>query len=124
MKIKLLTWLFFIVVFLVATACQSAFTTESGNHATLEQEKRIKNGYETIGESSSIDYQGAYETENNEVHPSRISRRAKAIYGGANDLKRPRKAKNGSSSFLLKSNPFIAVLRHVAAGLLVSVLLF
>lgn len=81
-------------------------------------------GYETVSESSRINYLSAYETENNEFHASRVSRRAKAIYGSANDLKRPHSTKGGSSSLLLKSNSFFAVLSHVAAGLLASLFLF
>lgn len=81
-------------------------------------------GNETITELSRIGYQTTHGTENDEVHDLKISRRAKAVYGGANDLKHPHPARNGSGSSLVKTNSFLfVVLRHVAVWLLICALL-
>lgn len=155
MKRKLVTWLFFIAVFLVAPTCHSAFTRKAASHAPLkQQEKQLKSkhllkscffpmsylnpnrvflfafllicadGHEAITELSRTGYQRTHGTENDEVHDLRILGRAKAIYGGSNDIRR-HPAKNGSgSSSLVKTNSFpLVVLRHVAVWLLICALL-
>ena len=54
----------------------------------------------------------------------RVSHKGKAIYGGANDLKRPRSKRNGSTSMLPKSNMFFsAALKHLAVGFVICVML-
>lgn len=74
--------------------------------------------HETIDESSRTDHQRTYGTESDEDDDhSKISRKAKAVYGGANDLKRSHPAKNGSGSSLIRTNSFLSVLRHIAVGL-------
>ncbi|KAF3452939.1 hypothetical protein FNV43_RR03372 [Rhamnella rubrinervis] len=121
MQRKLVTWLFFIAVCLVAPTCHSAFTWKG---APLKQQNQLKNGHGTITDSSRIGYRATHGTENDEFHGVKILGKAKGVYGGANDLRRPHPARNGSGSSLVKTNSFLSVvLRLVAVLLLICALL-
>ncbi|PON99367.1 hypothetical protein TorRG33x02_049100 [Trema orientale] len=119
MKIKYLVWLFFIL-------CFAASSCKSDNHSPLKQDKQLKYGNGVIStESSREDHQIKQEKkvhEEGQDHLS-VSQKGKAIYGGANDLKRPRTSRSSSSSLLLKPNLFFsAALRHLSVGFLICVM--
>ncbi|KAG6676400.1 hypothetical protein I3842_15G148900 [Carya illinoinensis] len=59
------------------------------------------------------------------ARPLRVSQKAKAVYGGANDLKHPRNSHSGANSILVRPClGFSVLLRHVVLGLLLLVFFF
>ncbi|KAG6673307.1 hypothetical protein I3842_16G104600 [Carya illinoinensis] len=127
MKRELLVWLFFIVSLRVLSysLCESAFSPKSGENSFLKPEKRLNGLYERFVNPNIVGEQRRYGADQ-EAHPSKISRKGgKSVYGGANDIKRPRPAHDGAHSFFIKpSSGFLVLLGHVVLPLLNLVIFF
>ncbi|XP_040997030.1 uncharacterized protein LOC121243038 [Juglans microcarpa x Juglans regia] len=117
MKIAVLVWLFFIVSLKLLTysACQSTFTPKAEDKPHLNPRKQLNYMNDRNREAG--------DQRRNEVvqaaRPLRVSQKAKAIYGGANDLKHHRNSHSGTNSILVRPClGFSVLLRHVVLGLL------
>ncbi|KAL9339505.1 hypothetical protein Peur_068520 [Populus x canadensis] len=105
MKRNMLTWIFFMICFMLLSyyACESSFTPRLINKP-LQRENQNKN----------------------EMHleAGSLQRRSRGVYGGG-DLLRPRTGhRNGAGSLLLRPSSFLSTLStHVAVGLIIFVFL-
>ncbi|KAG6627968.1 uncharacterized protein LOC122296474 [Carya illinoinensis] len=123
MKIAVLVWLFFIVSLKLLTysACQSTFTPKAEDKPYLSPRKQLNYLYDRNREAGDQRRNEAVQA----ARPLRVSQKAKAVYGGANDLKHPRNSHSGANSILVRPClGFSVLLRHVVLGLLLLVFFF
>ncbi|XP_062159685.1 uncharacterized protein LOC133867029 [Alnus glutinosa] len=133
MRKELLIWLFFIVSLKVLSysACESTFTKKAGDRSSSKLPKQLncKNDVKDLyGSVNKPNREGDQRTHGADqaAHHLRVFRKAKVVYGGANNVKPPNtRRRSGASSLLIKpSSGFSVVLRHVIFGLLTSVFFF
>ncbi|KAF5469434.1 hypothetical protein F2P56_013509 [Juglans regia] len=123
MKIAVLVWLFFIVSLKLLTysACQSTFTPQAEDKPYMNPRKQLNYMNDRNREAGDQRRNDVVQA----ARPLRVSQKAKAIYGGANDLKHPRNSRSGANSiFVRPCLGFSVLLRHVVLGLLLLVFFF
>ncbi|XP_008243015.1 PREDICTED: uncharacterized protein LOC103341287 [Prunus mume] len=95
---------FSILCLLAQSTRESAFTPTTGDSGPLNQhdQLKVKDIHEMTTRSSRKSHERPY-GRMHQVHHLRTSQKARAIYGGASDLKRPRTNHNAASSIPVKS---------------------
>ncbi|KAI4344301.1 hypothetical protein L6164_011546 [Bauhinia variegata] len=123
---KTVLWGFFVLLLSILTysACASTPTAEAGDLRTSKWQKQPKLTYGTVKESSEPGNQGTFSGFHVVQHKT-TSRKSKAIYGGANDIRRPRNGHNSANSILTRSSSlFTTTLKHLVFGLLLVLCCF
>ncbi|XP_061990090.1 uncharacterized protein LOC133708631 [Rosa rugosa] len=120
MRREILTWCSTLVFLclLALSACESTSTVpKAEGHGPQKKEKQLKDVYDIMTKSSGKGHQRTY-GKMHVVHHLKVSKKAKGIYGGASDLKRPKSSHSAASAFLGKPPNlfFSAVVRHVTIG--------
>lgn len=104
MRRELLTWFSSLVILclLALSACESTFTApEAGDYRPQKKEKQLKDIYDIMTRASGKGHRRTY-GKMHVVHHLKVSQKAKAIYGGASDLKRPRTSHSAASAWQVK----------------------
>ncbi|VVA22296.1 PREDICTED: LOC109950252 [Prunus dulcis] len=116
---ELLICSFSILCLLARSTCESAFTPTTGDSGPLKQhdQLKVKDIHEMTTRSSRKSLERPY-GRMHQVHHLRTSQKARAIYGGASDLKRPRTNHNAASCVPVK--PTLALFLSALAMLIFS----
>lgn len=103
MRRELLTWFSSLVILclLALSACESTFTAPEAGDYGPQKQKQLKDIYDIMTKASGKGHRRTY-GKVHVVHHLKVSQKAKAIYGGASDLKRPRTSHSAASAWLVK----------------------
>ncbi|XP_019416545.1 PREDICTED: uncharacterized protein LOC109327829 [Lupinus angustifolius] len=114
----LLLWFFLLINILMFLPSWSISTSTLEDFKTTNQQREPKSMYGMMMESKKPNTKRTYE-ELHVVQHTMTSQRAKAAYGGVNNIKGHHKMKRNASSNSIKSSSlFIAALKHLIPGLL------
>ncbi|KAI4335534.1 hypothetical protein L6164_014172 [Bauhinia variegata] len=120
-KILLLGFFVLLLNILTYSACARTFTAEAGDFRTSKWQKQPKLLYGAVKESSKPGNQRIVPGLHVVQHTSSTSMKASAVYGGANDIRRPRNGHNGAISLKTTS---LSALKYLVFGLFIVLCCF
>ncbi|XP_028794002.1 uncharacterized protein LOC114749635 [Neltuma alba] len=107
---------FFLLLFIVLMYSAYGSTLSEEAHSL----KQHKDMYGMIDRSGKQDNQRRHPALHI-VHHRTTIKRAKAVYGGANDIRHPRGKSSAQSLSIKHSSLFMAAFRHLIVGLLLAI---